>query len=168
MILAHPKDFAIKAHGDQKYGDEPYSKHLEDVVNIARCWMPNHIASDEIERGVLISAAWLHDVLEDTDVEYKELNHNFGNNIALLVWAVTDEPGKNRKERKAKTLPKIRKFGPPAVFIKVCDRIANIGNCSDSLYKMYSKEHEAFRNALYSKNDQIDSLWGFLNKRMKQ
>jgi (p)ppGpp synthase/HD superfamily hydrolase len=165
MKITHPKDFAIKAHGDQKYGDSPYKIHLVDVVSIVEkgCHFITH---DEIEKSIIVSAAWLHDVLEDTSVSYETLRYYFGKNVADLVDAVTDEPGKNRKERKAKTLPKIREFGKSAVFLKLCDRLANICNCIDGnpgLLKMYKKEHQQFYNALYDCNDKLDWLWEYLS-----
>jgi len=168
--MRHPKDFAIKAHGNQMYGNLPYKHHLVDVAAIAEknCHL---ITDDNIERAVLISAAWLHDVLEDTAVKYKTLRYYFGKNVADLVSAVTDEPGKNRKERKAKSLPKIRSFGKEAVFIKLCDRLANISSCinnNSDLLQMYSKEHKQFVEALYDKRDGLGDLWDILSQIMRK
>ncbi|MBA3050486.1 MAG: GTP pyrophosphokinase, partial [Brevundimonas sp.] len=59
------RSFAIIAHGDQIYGeDQPYERHLEAVVDVIGGW------TDDPE---LISAAWLHDTLEDTTTRFAEL-----------------------------------------------------------------------------------------------
>jgi (p)ppGpp synthase/HD superfamily hydrolase len=55
-LVQRAREYALRMHGDQKYGDEPYSMHLEDVETILIEF--NHISS------TLRAAAWLHD-LED-------------------------------------------------------------------------------------------------------
>jgi (p)ppGpp synthase/HD superfamily hydrolase len=70
-------------------------------------------------------AGWLHDVLEDTATSKTELVRNFGEEIADIVYRVTDEPGADRTERKRKTYRKIRGHYN-ATTVKLCDRIANV------------------------------------------
>lgn len=108
----------------------------------------------------LVAAAWLHDVVEDCNVRYKELVENFGQLVANTVWAVTDEPGSNRAIRHALTYPKTREFGP-GLFIKLCDRIANVEQ-GGALLQMYRKEQEDFRRALYHPN-LFDDMWQHLD-----
>ena len=84
-------DFASKAHANQKYGDKPYTVHLEHVVEVLRRF-------DYVET-TLICAAWLHDTLEDTKTTSEEIENIFGKEICELVQCVTNKPGKNRKER---------------------------------------------------------------------
>jgi len=88
----------------------------------------------------------LHDVLEDSDLSYNDIKNAFGIEIAKIVYAVTDELGRNRKERKEKTYPKIRNNWKATV-VKICDRIANIRHSieTNSRFKeMYKKEHDEF------------------------
>lgn len=149
--------FATHWHGDQKYGPYPYTRHLSDVFRIA--------VEEGLDNDVVI-AAWLHDILEDTKVGIGRLTSAAGPEIAALVEAVTDEPGRNRRERKAKTLPKTRAAGTNAVALKLCDRIANMENSKAEgdprgLLKMYRKEHAAFTAALYIPGE-LDDLWSRL------
>lgn len=130
------REFAIRAHGDQKYGNRPYSFHIDDVVAVLLSF-----AGATADKHVL-KAAYLHDVLEDTSVSIDELTDEFGAEVADLVWRVTDEPGRNRKERKVKTYPKI-KGNRGATLIKMADRIANVHQ-GGSLVSMYQKEHDEF------------------------
>ena len=130
--------FAKAAHAGQKYNGRPYSYHLNLVAREARKFTDSE---------KLIIACWLHDVLEDTDVSYKELKDSFGHNVSEIVYCVTDELGRNRKERKEKTYPKIF-ANPDAGFVKICDRIANMRECIKNdnvkLGKMYVDEHKEF------------------------
>ena len=75
--LEQARDVAFRAHKGQKYGGErPYTYHLGEVVG--------RVESD-IEKVV----AWLHDILEDTDVDYEALLHEFGVVVADAVLVLT-------------------------------------------------------------------------------
>lgn len=153
--LIDAREFATKKHAGQEYDKHPYTYHLNAVCEVAQEYNLN---------GDIQVAAWLHDILEDTNVSPIELQTFFGRSVAGLVECVTDEPGKNRKERAKKTWPKIR-TDPAAVALKLCDRIANVKACHDGLsprlLDMYEKEHDAFKEALYSDEDDeaIIELW---------
>lgn len=154
--ITDARKFAEKKHAGQMYGDKPYTYHLEEVYKVASRYRL---------LVYICMAAWLHDVLEDTNVSPIELRVFFGHPVASLVEAVTDEPGKNRSERAKKTWPKIR-MEQRAVALKLCDRIANVKACRDGignvkLLEMYRKEHEAFKKALYYESDEdiIQEMW---------
>jgi len=136
--------FAAARHSHQMWGPHPYSEHLIRVAARARsCWAGPR--PDDIE-----AAAYLHDVL-DTDTTLEELTRLFGERVAALVVAVTDAPGRNRRERHAATYPKIVAAGDAAVFLKLCDRYVNWRQCidsGDSRLSMYRREYSAFRKAL--------------------
>lgn len=157
--------FAIKAHGDQKYGDVAYVEHLKDVRAAVERFRDS-IPAETFE--IIAYAAWLHDTIEDTPVEFDDVVEMFGLEIADCVWAVTDEPAPNRRQRAAKTLPKI-KAHPFAIYLKLCDRIANveatIRDRNKRLFKMYSGEYEMFRGAL-SDPHVAAPLWSHLDRLM--
>ncbi len=153
--LVKAREFAIKAHGDQKYGGLPYVTHLADVVAVC------------IRFGIggdIRTAAWLHDLLEDTGTTLTDLYvHGFSAATCNLVVAVTNEPGKNRRERHLKTYPKIRKYGKDAVILKLADRIANMEFSlkNGAMAGMYRKEFPEFYDALYRPNE-CDVMWEHL------
>jgi len=132
------REYAIQCHGSQKYRDKPYIYHLDQVFEIAQ----KYNATD-----LLLGAAYLHDVLEDTATTQDTLVRAVGIDIAHLVWCVTNEPGKNRAERNKKTYPKIHKR-LDAIQLKIFDRIANLQHGVDvkslSMLKMYTKEYADF------------------------
>lgn len=150
------RQFAIKAHGEQKYGDFPYSVHLDAVAKIASKY-------GETAEAV----AFLHDVVEDTDVTVDDIVREFGESVAEYVDILTDEPGKNRKERKRKTFQKMSQVSGDAeiaLLVKASDRLANIkasitgSTGSKSLLRMYKKEHATFKEAVY-RNGFGEDLW---------
>jgi (p)ppGpp synthase/HD superfamily hydrolase len=161
--LARAEGFAADAHGDQKYGkDLPYTYHLRQVVGVLQRF---GVADEDI-----LVAAWLHDTVEDTDVEPWHIDLEFGQNVSDLVWAVTNEPGKNRAERHKNTYPKIARI-PGATLLKLADRIANVEQClgelrrsgESKLLAMYQKEQEHFEAALRTgEGDTEERMWKWL------
>jgi (p)ppGpp synthase/HD superfamily hydrolase len=152
--LEKAKVFALEAHGDQSYGILPYSVHLESVASILKNYGEN-----------VQIVGYLHDVLEDTEKAYEDIEAVFGEFIAKCVSITTDEPGENRKERKRKTYDKLKKVSGElelALIVKAADRLANLQACVKSnnikLLKMYQKEHSDFYSATYRKN-LCEDIW---------
>jgi (p)ppGpp synthase/HD superfamily hydrolase len=136
------EDLAAYIHAGQRHGDRPYLSHCIDVHNL--------IASIYPYDESLKAAALLHDAIEDApdDIDARKMILDAcGPDVLALVEALTDEPGANRRERKAKTLPKTAAAGPRAVAIKLADRICNVRD--PHFRSMYRKEHPAFKAALY-------------------
>lgn len=142
--------FAIEAHSstNHTYDNKPYSIHLTMVANIARKYID--IIPDQCQDEVL-SACWLHDTIEDCRLTYNDLKKEFGENVAEIVYAVTNDKGKNRSERAGtKYYDGIRRTAW-ATFVKLCDRLANIKYSKETKSRMlevYKKEHLNFIDSL--------------------
>lgn len=155
---------AEKAHAGQSYNIYPYIFHVKQVVKIAQ-----ELGYDE---SIVVACA-LHDVLEDTPVSYNDIRKAFGVEVAEIVYAVTDELGRNRKERKENTYPKIR-ANWKATVVKICDRIANVRQSKEynrSLFVMYCEEHNGFVNGLVcvpETNPETHRAWDVLEGLVKQ
>jgi hypothetical protein len=148
------RSFAIEAHADQKYGDRPYSYHLDAVAALAAPYG---------EEAVVV--AYLHDTVEDTKATIAEIDGRFGPRIAACVGLLTDEPGANRKERKAKTYARLAGVRGPnelALLVKAADRLANVRACMESrkrsLWQLYRSEHETFKASAY-RTGLCEPLW---------
>jgi len=152
--LRHVKFFAAVKHTGQNYGSGlAYTHHLAAVEQVLRRF--------NITDEAMLTAAWLHDVVEDTETKLKEVEEMFGPDVARLVHAVTNEDGPNRKTRAALTYPKIREGGENAIRLKLADRIANV-EMGGNLVGMYKKEYEDFKRALYT-TGQAEDMWGHLD-----
>lgn len=146
--------FAVAAHGDQKYGDHPYAYHLDAVAGIAEPYGED-----------AVTVAYLHDIVEDTPVAVADVESRFGPHVAACVALLTDEPGDNRKERKARTYAKLAQISglrELALIVKAADRLANVGACvqdrNQRLYRVYQGEQPVFRQAAY-RPGLCDALW---------
>jgi (p)ppGpp synthase/HD superfamily hydrolase len=77
--------------------------------------------------GPMISAAYLHDVVEKTDVELDELRERFGPAVAGLVDCLSEDPGIDGYGARKRDLRKrILESGGDGVIIYSADRVANI------------------------------------------
>ncbi len=74
------------------------------------------------------------------------IREEFGEVVARIVWNVTDEPGEDRKTRKARTYQKLR-GDELAIILKLADRIANVEASllnNPRLLAVYREEHAHF------------------------
>jgi (p)ppGpp synthase/HD superfamily hydrolase len=121
-VIKQAEAFAIVQHMGQvrKYTGEPYHLHVFMVGQYLK-------AAGESERVVV--AGILHDILEDTDTTFAQLERGFGTKVAELVEAVTNvtKPGDGtRRERKQKELEHLMLAPPEAQSIKYADIIDNV------------------------------------------
>lgn len=162
--------FCIDAHKTTNHMYDtylPYEFHLRMVANVADQF--EDLLDDEVDyytggqvfdKGINATvtlreacklAAWGHDLIEDTRQSYNDVKNQLGQEAADIIYAVTNEKGKNRKERaNVKYYEGIRST-PGAVFVKLCDRIANVQYSKmtrSRMFEMYKKENENFEMML--------------------
>ncbi len=145
------KQYAISCHEktNHTYDGQPYSVHLQMTVDAAE----RHIdLIPEQDQPTVISAQWGHDTIEDTRITWNDLKKELNEDIANIVYALTNEKGKNRPERaNAKYYRGIRRT-KYAVFCKLADRIGNAKYSADKrqtckgegMFEKYQKEHPKF------------------------
>ena len=81
IIIKNALDFSIKMHeGQKRKSGLPYVSHCIQVANILLDWNMDYTT---------IVSALLHDVVEDTDVSLKDIEREFGSDVAFLVDGVT-------------------------------------------------------------------------------
>ncbi len=170
--------WAIQAHGQQPYGNKPYEYHTRGVADVATQFG----FTDE----PTLMLCHNHDVGEDcinpkTDQKYTRedfIEAGFPPIVADAILAITDQPGADRDEIKALTLPIIAAFrvNPaetgfsterPVVVAKLCDRAFNLKEgkpSKNAKYLRYQHEHPAFVAALYDpKEVALQPLWDYVN-----
>ena len=114
---------AAEAHKEQRRKTgEPYIIH---PIAVAR------IVAEELELGANpVIAAFLHDVVEDTDYTIEDIRERFGDDVAFLVGVVTKQ--KKDKYEKSKQVDNFRQilasvhYDVRAILIKLADRLHNM------------------------------------------
>jgi len=135
------------------YGDlgEPYSVHLQQVAIYADYFMAYtkcvYLQKEQGIADTLELACCGHDLIEDTRNTYNDVKKVLGEQVADIVYALTNEKGKNRAERANDKYYEGIRNTPYAVFVKLCDRIANVQyskSRGSAMFEMYKKENSKF------------------------
>lgn len=121
----------------------------------------------EKNRELVLAACWAHDTIEDTRVTYNDVKSVLGEEIAEIVYALTNEKGRNRKERANERYYFGIRETPFASFVKICDRIANAEysrSRESNMVNVYKKEFSNFEHLLYEEkyHEMFDYLYSVL------
>jgi (p)ppGpp synthase/HD superfamily hydrolase len=152
----------------------PYEFHLRMVHQVAMDF--KHLLDDtkdyftgEQYRGpnqdqvtlqdACLIATYGHDLIEDCRVSYNDVKQHLGQEAADIIYAVTNEKGKNRSERANDKYYEGIRNTPGAVFVKLCDRIANVQYSKmtkSRMFEMYKKENKHFTMSLGLRGDTVE------------
>lgn len=120
-IESKARKFAIKAHKGQvrkSDKDKPMIIHPINVANILKEY--------DFDQNV-ISAGYLHDVVEDTKYEIENIKKMFGEDIASLVWGASEEDKSlSWEERKEHTIEKTKTLDLRHKAVICADKISNL------------------------------------------
>lgn len=160
---------AFQIHDDvnQKYDHVlPYGFHLKMVASFVSRY-GYLVAESEADILVLYGSAYLHDTIEDARMTYndivkfiddfrvgslvlpEEIKRKLEEQVLEIVYALTNEKGRNRKERANETYYKGIRDTRFASFIKMCDRLANIQYTmmfvfANRMLEVYRREYPEF------------------------
>lgn len=119
--------FAKAAHeGQRRNSGEPYLVHpLETAKSIAELGMD----------AVSVAAAFLHDILEDTNIKMETLEEEFGKDVAFITEGVTKlgtikYRGADRHNESLRKLLFATSKDLRVLVVKLCDRLHNIRTLS--------------------------------------
>lgn len=113
--------FASIQHRDQRRkgpDGAPYVNHLIEVAQI--------LVDHGIEDPDILSAAILHDVIEDTPITADELEARFGKKITSIVLEVTDDPELPIWEQKMAQITGAEELSYEAQQVRLGDKVSNL------------------------------------------
>ena len=146
--------FATKAHSGtlRKKDGIPYILHPMEVASIA-----GGITTD-VE---VLTAALLHDTVEDTNVTLDTIKSQFGDRVAALVASETEDKRRDRSpaetwmQRKVESLAALRNAVDPGVRVLwLSDKLANMR----SFARQYEKEGDRMWKD-YNQTDPAQQAW---------
>lgn len=121
-LIEKAKEYATEKHKGvtRKFSEEPYINHPSSVADIVK----EHGGTPE-----MIAAAWLHDVVEDTDTPLSEIKDLFGSKIASLVDELTNPPSVEQSGKKTEYMArKMAVMSSDGLTIKLSDRLNNVSD----------------------------------------
>lgn len=128
--------FTAEKHRDQRRKDAestPYVNHPIEVAELL--WRIGRVRDIKT-----IIAALLHDVLEDTMTEPREIRDLFGAEVLSLVLEVTDDKKLPKLERKKLQIVHAPGLSLPAKLVKIADKICNVRDVTHSPPREWSNE----------------------------
>ena len=146
---------------------QPYGVHLSMVVDAAMKYGHEVVASEE-DVVPMIFAAYYHDSIEDARLTYndvtaiarKNMNAEQAYMAAEIVYALTNDKGRTRKERAGEHYYACIRETPYAPFVKLCDRLANMtysfcgtNDANNHMHRVYESEWPHFKEAIRVDSD---------------
>jgi guanosine-3',5'-bis(diphosphate) 3'-pyrophosphohydrolase len=123
-LVRRAYDIAAERHRDQlRTSGDPYLSHLLEVA---------HILADMRLDAITLTAALLHDVIEDTEFPVSRIEERFGAEVAHLVEGVTKIGRLNMLAPEARQAETVRKMllamvhDVRVVLVKLADRLHNM------------------------------------------
>ncbi|XP_050081650.1 guanosine-3',5'-bis(diphosphate) 3'-pyrophosphohydrolase MESH1 [Anopheles aquasalis] len=145
LLVAYTKciNFAAIKHRDQRRKDKEETPYINHPIGVA------YILSSEggISDSDVLSAAILHDTVEDTDTTFEEIENHFGPTVRSLVQEVTDDKSLPKQERKRLQIEHARTISHGAQLVKLADKIYNLRDLQRCRPKDWTEERcqEYFR-----------------------
>ena len=141
--------FARRVHLGQ-YRKQTGEQFVEHPIAVA------NLLTESGFNGDLIAAAYLHDVVEKTDVGLDEIRERFGPGVADLVDSLSEDPGiDGYAERKRALRRGILSSGGDPVIIYAADRVANMRDW----HKVEPKDRPACGERLGTTLEERLELW---------
>ena len=142
---------------NETYGDDlPYGFHLDMVVEGVICY-GYLVCVREEDVLPLFFGAYYHDSIEDARQSYNDVLRTarkwMKEEQALMaveiVYALTNDKGRNRAERAGEKYYQGIRATPYAPFVKLCDRLANVTyTCSIDSGKSGSRMREVYKGEM--------------------
>lgn len=110
-----------------KYRDDGVTPYFSHPARVAMIVSQVFGCGDE----VAIAAAYLHDVIEDTDQGYDDVEEQFGPEVTRLVVALTKSRMLPKKERDQDYVERLREADWRARLVKLADQFDNYTDALD-------------------------------------
>ncbi|HEY9114571.1 MAG TPA: HD domain-containing protein [Bacteroidales bacterium] len=156
--------FAGEKHNNQKVPGTN-SNYLMHLSNVAMEIMMAYNTRNDFDIDYALQMALLHDTIEDTDTDFKELEEVFGEKVALGVLALTKNMKLSTKsEQMIDSLNRVNALEKEVGMVKLADRISNLeeppSHWSKDKISNYLNEAKLIDKMLDNKN-------AYLNKRLR-
>src|SRR3954453_22443163 len=114
--------FAAHKHRDQRRKDPEATPYINHPIAVAHLLANEAFVDDE----AVLTAAILHDTIEDTATTGDELRAIFGDEVAALVGDLTDDKSLSKEQRKQLQITHASHVSPRARLVKLADKTCNL------------------------------------------
>jgi len=168
-LLRDARSIAQREHLMKTWGGWSYQVHIDRTDDVLVDFGYGDDTLFGFQRRV---AMQFHDMIEDCGWTYNDVKEFVktaigticDSHIAIadIAYALTDEKGRNRGQRKPDKLYKAMAKDRDFVVCKLADRVVNRERAG-SMGQKYDKEYPGFRTKLYKKG-MCDNMWNYLDE----
>jgi len=127
-VIARAQARAAEAHAGQVRNGSGGLPYIEHPRMVAATLAAHHYAD------TTLAAALLHDVVEDSDITVEQLRAEFGDEIADLVAALSDDEAiEDYRERKEEHRARVADVDGDAFAIYAADKLTNLTTIHESI-----------------------------------
>lgn len=156
------KNFATKAHAGQKRKNSN-ADYITHPIRVAERLEQEGFSEE------LVCAGYLHDVVEDTVYEIEDIERHFGNRVASIVLAHTEDKSKSWKERKQHTIDTIKLADKEIKYLIVADKLDNLLGLEKDLHLqgpiVWDKFNAGFEEQKWYNESIIEHMYSGLSTR---
>ena len=121
-LLLEALHFSADKHRNQRRKDQAQSPYINHPIEVARVlWKVGNVRDVDV-----LTAAVLHDTIEDTKTSPQEIADTFGEAVLALVVEVTDDKSLPKAERKRLQIENAAHKSTGAKLIKLVDKTCNV------------------------------------------
>ncbi len=120
--------FSAHQHRDQRRKDIHQSPYVNHPIQVAELlWRVGSVRDP-----ITLTAALLHDTVEDTGATLADLEQQFGSEVSAVVREVTDDKSLPKPERKRLQIEHAAHLSERATLVKLADKICNVRDVGQS------------------------------------
>jgi guanosine-3',5'-bis(diphosphate) 3'-pyrophosphohydrolase len=114
------RNFASERHSVNA-GREKISAHLEYLTGVVSRLKNLGVTDEDV-----LAAAWLLDVMDETNTCFDELDKKFGSKVAVLILSISRDRELPRARQEAQFIKQLRESSIEAKLITLCNISANL------------------------------------------
>ncbi len=158
-------EFAAKAHQKQLMPSKelPYLLHLTQVCGELMLALMQD--SKGLNPDLAISCALLHDTIEDTSIQYEDIEKEFGQRVADGVMALSKNPKLLRPDQMSDSLERILKLSAEVRIVKMADRIVNL---QEPPYYWQKTKIQNYQNESKLILERLQGVHPFIEQRLEE
>lgn len=141
QVVEDARLYAQAKHGTTRRRDGFTIDHVKQVVDT--------LVDAGIDDDVILSAAWLHDVIEDTGTNYDEINNKFGRVIADMISSLSKDGRLPRRARELEYAQRLSIASPRAKVVKLADILVNLKSVTGSSMDVVKMRRKTSRLRMY-------------------
>ncbi|MGI0006610.1 MAG: HD domain-containing protein [Nitrosotalea sp.] len=118
--------------------------HQEYLASVVARLKNLGITDDEV-----LSAAWLHDTIDNAKTSFDELDKRFSSRVAVLVLSISKDQSIPKSMQEEQYVKQLRESPIEAKLIKLCDISANLKDLKNSPFSKTRKIKELKKKLYY-------------------